>query len=189
MWHGSWEIRGASQPCPSNLSGHASASMGGHSAQFRGRGTAADACATTPQDGPASSLASPLCYSRDRRLSGWQLKIEAAIQARPDRFERASPVLRKNRCKKNYHVIDDKRKEACKHRRTLAGSISRFCMKSSWQKEFSGMESGQSPQQPVQRAGCLRRLADTGHGAPVTALISPMPEPCCAPGAADANSA
>src|ERR1700681_907396 len=171
MWHGNWETRGASRPCPSNLSGHAGASTGGHNARFRGRGTAADACATAQLDEPASSLASLLGKSRDRRLSGWQLKIEAAIQARPDSFERASPVLRKNRCRKNYHVIDDKRKEACTHRRTLAGSISRFCMKSSWQKEFSGMESGQSPHQPVQRAGCLRRVADTGHGAAVTAPI------------------
>src|SRR5437879_3491360 len=133
MWHGSCEIRGASPPCPSNLSGHASASTGGHSAHFRGRGTAADACATTQQDEPASSLASLLCSSHDRRLSGRQLKIEAAIQARPDRFERASPVLRKNRCKKNYHVIDDKRKEDRKSTRLNSShrciSYAVFCLK------------------------------------------------------------
>jgi hypothetical protein len=70
------------------------------------------------------------------------LKIEAAIQARPDRFERASPVLRKNRYQKNYHVIDDKRKEACKHGRTLARTISRFYVQPVRQEEFSGMESG-----------------------------------------------
>jgi hypothetical protein len=68
--------------------------------------------------------------------------MEAAIQARPDRFERASPILRKKRCKKNYHVIDEKRKEACKHARMLAGPISRFCMKSLWQEDISGMDSG-----------------------------------------------
>src|SRR6267143_286261 len=95
MWHGNWEIRGASQPCPSNLSGHAGASTGGRSAQFRGRGTAADACATSQLDEPASSLVSLLCYSRDRRSSCGQLKMEAAIQARADRFERASPNVKK----------------------------------------------------------------------------------------------
>src|SRR6266850_53449 len=57
MLHGSWEIRGAPRPCPSNLSGHASASRGGHSVHFRGRGTAADACATRPPDESASYLA------------------------------------------------------------------------------------------------------------------------------------
>jgi hypothetical protein len=68
--------------------------------------------------------------------------MEAAIQARPDRFERASPILRKKRRKKNYHVIDDKRKEACKHGRMLAGPISRFYRRPLWQEDISGMESG-----------------------------------------------
>src|ERR1700730_9089616 len=142
MWHGNWEMRGASRPCPSNLSGHAGASTGGHNARFRGRGTAADACATAQLDETASSLASLLGKTRDRRVSVWQFKIEAAIQARPDSFERASPVLRKNRCRKNYHVIDDKRKEACTHGRRLAGPISRFYMQPVRQEEFSDMESG-----------------------------------------------
>src|ERR1700694_1010018 len=57
MSHGSWEIRGAPRQCPSNLSGHASASRGGHNVHFRDRGTAADACATRPPDERASYLA------------------------------------------------------------------------------------------------------------------------------------
>jgi hypothetical protein len=40
------------------------------------------------------------------------LKVEAAVQASIDGIALADPVFKKNRCKKNYHVIDGKRNGA-----------------------------------------------------------------------------
>src|SRR6267378_1274275 len=110
MLHGSWEIRGAPRPCPSNLSARASASRGGHSVHFRGRGTAADACATRPPDEHASYLA----VLREKVLQwpwsavinqDFHLSCEAKLDRASSMAAKSSSRLTRGYCSRNLSNV------------------------------------------------------------------------------------